>query len=139
MTEALVPYTSGILGLIALVIIILILGPVVSAKKAGAKVKPGSEPEGSYDDPIYRWHRAHLNAVEHLPVFAIPALLAMSIGVSATWVNGLIWGSVALRLVFTFVYVQNIGKPTQSVRTFTFVAGWVLTVILVILIIAQAM
>ena len=41
MTQALVPYTSGILGLIALVIIILILGPLVAAKKAAAKVKPG--------------------------------------------------------------------------------------------------
>ncbi len=139
MTQALVPYTSGILGLIALVIIILILGPLVAAKKAAAKVKPGSEPEGSYDDPIYRWHRAHLNAVEHLPGFAIPALLAMLIGVSATWVNGLIWGTVALRLIYSFVYLQNIGKPAQSVRSFVFVGGWALTVILVILIIAKAM
>ena len=139
MAELLVPYGSGIIGLMVLAIIILILGPLVAVRKAAASIKPGSEPDGTYDDPIYRLHRSHLNAVETFAGFAVPALLAMLLGVSPTWVNGLIWATVALRLVFSYIYIANIGKPAQSIRTFVFVGAWLLNVILVVLVIVAAL
>ena len=139
MTEILMPYGSGIIGIMVLVIIINILGPIVGAKKAGENIKPGSEPEGDYTSVVYRWHRAHLNAVENIGTFGITAILAMGLGVSPTWVNGLIWGTVVLRLIYTYVFLQGLGKPAQGLRTFLFVATWVLTLILVGLVVVKAM
>ncbi len=139
MLEQLAPYGSSIIGLMVIGIIILVLGPLVGAKKANAAIKPGSEPEQDYGDANYRLHRAHMNAVENFSVFAIPTLFAMLLGVSTTWVAGLVWATVIARLAYTFVYMQNIGKPAQSVRTFVFVAAWLFNVAMVILVIVAAL
>lgn len=139
MIEQLAPYSSSIIGLMVIGIIILVLGPLVGAKKAGAAIKPGSEPEQDYGDASYRLHRAHMNAVENYSQFAIPTLFAMLLGVSSTWVAGLVWATVIARLAYTFVYLQNIGKPAQSVRTFVYVAAWLFNVAMVILVIVAAL
>ena len=139
MTETLMPYGSGIIGILVLVIIINLLGPIVGAKKASENIKPGSEPEGDYTSVVYRWHRAHLNAVENIGTFGITAILAMLVGVAPMWVNGLVWGTVILRVIYTYVFLQGIGKPAQGLRTFLFVATWVLTLILVALVVFRVM
>ena len=135
MADVLIPYGSSILGLMVIGIIILLLGPLVGAKKAGAEITPGSEPANVYDDTNYRLHRAHMNAVENYAQFAIPTLFAMLLGASAAWISGLVWATVVARLLYTFVYLQNIGKPAQSVRTFIYVASWVFNVAMVVLVI----
>ncbi len=139
MVDQLVPYSGSIIGLMITGIIILLLGPAVGAKKASATIKPGSEPENDYGDANYRLHRAHLNAVENYAQFAVPTLFAMLLGASVTWVALLVWGTVIARLAYTFVYLQNIGQPAQSVRTFTYVVAWILNVAMVILVIAAAL
>ena len=132
-------YSSGVIGLMALVVLILILGPLVAARKASADIKPGSEPEGSYDAAVYRLHRSHQNALEVFGTFAVTSVIAMLVGVAALWVNWLIWATVGLRIVYTYVYLANVGKPAQSVRTFVFVAAWVLHVILAGLVVVAVM
>ncbi|MEX3011656.1 MAPEG family protein [Hoeflea sp. TYP-13] len=135
MVEALAPYGGSIIGLMITGIIILVLTPAVAAKKAGADIKPGSEPANDYGDTNYRLHRTHMNAVENYAQFAIPTMFAMLLGASATWVAILVWATVVVRLLYTFVYLQNIGKPAQSVRSFTYVAGWVLNIAMVFVVI----
>ena len=104
MLEQLAPYSGSIIGLMITGIIILILGPAVGAKKASAAIKPGSEPENDYGDANYRLHRSHMNAVENYAQFAIPALFAMLLGASVTWVAVLVWATVIARLAYTFIY-----------------------------------
>lgn len=122
----------------ALVLIILVIGPLVAARKASENVTPGSEPAHDYENPLYRLHRTHANAVENLGGFAIPAILAMLLGISPAWVNGLIWLTVLLRLAYSYVYLANLGKPAQGIRTFTYVAAWAVNVLLVIMVIWAA-
>ena len=139
MTDTLIQYGSGIIGLMVLVIIINILGPLVGAKKASANIKPGSEPEGDYGDANYRLHRAHLNAVENFGTFGVTAIFAMLLGASAGWVNGLIWGTVVIRLVYTYVFLAGLGKASQGLRTMLYVLTWVLALIMVALVVMQVM
>lgn len=139
MSEVLAPYASSIIGLMVTGIIMLLLGPIVAAKKAAAGITPGSEPDKGYDDGIYRIHRAHMNAVENYAQFAIPALFAMLLGVSAVWVCWLVWLTVAARLAYTAVYLMNIGKPAQSIRTFVYVGAWAVNVVMVVLVVMALM
>ena len=139
MVEQLAPYSGSIIGLMVTGIIILLLGPAVAARKAGATIKPGSEPENDYDDATYRLHRSHMNAVENYAQFAIPTLIAMLVGASVTWVAILVWATVIARLLYTFVYLQNIGKPAQGMRSFVFVAAWLLNIAMVILVIVAVL
>ncbi len=120
-------------------IIILLLGPTVGAKKASATIKPGSEPENDYGDANYRLHRSHMNAVENYAQFAVPTMFAMLLGAPVIWVAILVWATVVARLLYTFVYLQNIGKPAQSVRTFVYVASWIFNVGMVILVIVAVL
>ena len=139
MVDQLAPYSGSIIGLMITGIIILLLGPAVGARKASATIKPGSEPENDYGDPNYRLHRSHMNAVENYAQFAVPTLIAMMVGASATWVAVLVWATVIARLLYTFVYLQNIGQPAQSVRTFVYVASWIFNVAMVILVIVTVL
>ena len=139
MLDQLVPYSGSIIGLMITGIIILLLGPAVGAKKASATIKPGSEPAQDYGDANYRLHRAHMNAVENYAQFAIPTLFAMLVGASVTWVAVLVWATVIARVAYTFVYLQNIGKPAQGVRTFVYVASWIFNVAMVILVIVAVL
>ncbi|WP_136658219.1 MAPEG family protein [Nitratireductor sp. XY-223] len=135
MVEALIPYGGSIIGLMITGIIILALGPAVAARKASAAITPGSEPDRNYDDAIYRLHRCHVNAVENYAQFAIPTLFAMLLGASVTWVAVLVWATVVARLAYSIVYLQKIGQPAQSVRSFIYVASWIFNIAMVILVI----
>ncbi|WP_419908006.1 MAPEG family protein [Hoeflea sp.] len=135
MVEALAPYGGSIIGLMITGIVIMVLTPAVAARKASAAITPGAEPEKVYDDALYRLHRCHANAVENYAQFAIPTLFAMLLGASVTWVAILVWATVAARLLYTVVYLQNIGQPAQSIRSFVYVASWIFNIAMVILVI----
>jgi len=139
MTDVLMPYGSAILGLMALAAFVLVLGPLVGAKKANTETVPGAEPAQDYSDPGYRIHRAHLNAVENFSVFAVPTLFAMLLGVTPVWVNALVWAMVAARVLYNIVYLRFIGKATQGLRTGVYVVGWLFNVAMVLLVIFAAL
>jgi glutathione S-transferase len=139
MVDQLAPYSGSIIGLMITGIIILLLAPAVAARKASSAIKPGSEPAFDYADANYRLHRSHMNAVENYAQFAVPTLLAMLLGASVTWVAVLVWATVIARLAYTFIYLQNIGQPAQSVRSFVYVASWILNLAMVILVIVTAL
>jgi len=68
-----------------------------------------------------------------MPAAAIALFACILTGVSATWVNLLMAFFLATRLGFVVVYSRNLGQASQGLRTFTYVAGWAMLVLLCLL------
>jgi uncharacterized MAPEG superfamily protein len=81
---------------------------------------------------LYRIDRVHMNAVEALPPFVVPAVLAMMVGVRPGTLATLVWIYVAIRLIHVVVYLRG-GKAAKggSIRTILYVSGAAVTVILI--------
>jgi uncharacterized MAPEG superfamily protein len=81
---------------------------------------------------LYRIDRVHLNMVEALPPFVVPALLAMMVGVSSVTLATLVWVYVVIRLIHVAVYLRG-GKAAKggSIRTILYVSGALVTVVLI--------
>jgi uncharacterized MAPEG superfamily protein len=76
---------------------------------------------------------AHMNSVEALAPFVVPALLAMMVGVGSTTLAVLVWTFAVIRLIHLIVYLRG-GKAAKggSVRTILYVAGALVTAVLII-------
>jgi uncharacterized MAPEG superfamily protein len=123
-------YSPGLISLLIFVLIVLVQSALVGAAKASAGLTPGCSPDPDYDDRVYRLNRSHQNGVEIMPAAAVAFFAAVLTGVTAFWVNGLMAVFLLTRLVYVLVYARSLGTPTQGLRTFTFVAGWAMLVIL---------
>ncbi len=130
--ELFATYSTAVISLLVFVLIVLLQSALVGAGKASAGMTPGSNPEANYDSGLYRLHRAHQNGTEMVGMAAISLVAAIFAGVPASWVNALMGIFLATRIIYALIYARNIGKPTQGVRTFVFVAGWAMLVILCI-------
>ena len=128
MPELVTAYSVALISLLVFVLVVLLQSALVGAAKAKANMTPGSNPEADYDNPVYRLNRCHQNGVEIMPAIAIGLFACILIGVSAWWVNLLMVLFLVLRLIYILIYAQNVGKPTQGVRTFVYVAGWAMVV-----------
>lgn len=126
-------YAIAMISLLAFVLIVLVQSALVGAGKAKAGLTPGSDPTQDYGEALYRLNRSHQNGVEIMAAAAVALFAGILTGVSAWWVNLLMGLFLLTRIVYVAIYAQNIGKPTQGVRTFTFVAGWATLVILCIM------
>jgi uncharacterized MAPEG superfamily protein len=120
----------GIISLLIFVLIVLVQSALVGAGKAKAGLTPGSDPETDYASGIYRLNRSHQNGVEIMPAAAVALIVPILVGVSSWWVNLLMALFLLTRIIYVVIYAQNVGKPTQGVRTMIFVAGWATLVIL---------
>jgi uncharacterized MAPEG superfamily protein len=85
------------------------------------------------DNRLYRIDRAHMNSVEALAPFVVPAVLAMMVGVVPTTLAVLVWVYIAIRLVHLTVYLRG-GNAAKggSVRTILYVAGALVTIVLIV-------
>ena len=101
-----------------------------SKGKAGALSGPVIPADDS--NRLYRIDRVHMNAVEALTPFAIPAVLAMMIGVRPTTLATLVWIYSAIRLTHVIVYLGG-GNAAKggNVRTILYVSGALVTVLLI--------
>lgn len=126
--ENIAAYSVGIISLLIFVLVVLVQGALVGAGKAKAGMAPGGTPENDYDDNLFRLNRSHQNGTEIMAAAAIALFASILVGVPAFWVNLLMGIFLLTRIVYVFVYAQNIGKPAQGTRTFTFVAGWAMLV-----------
>ena len=133
MPELIANYSVALTSLLVFVLVVLLQSAFVGAAKAKANMTPGSEPNADYDNAVYRLNRSHQNGIEIMPAAAIAVFACVLTGVSAWWVNLLMVVFLVLRLVYIVIYAQNVGKPTQGIRTFAFVAGWAMIVALCIL------
>ena len=82
---------------------------------------------------LYRIDRVHMNSVEALAPFVVPAVLAMMVGVRPTTLAVLVWVHVAIRLLHLVIYLLG-GNAAKggSVRTILYVSGALVTLILVV-------
>lgn len=82
---------------------------------------------------LYRIDRVHMNSVEALAPFVVPAVLAMMVGIGATTLAVLVWANVVIRLIHLVVYLRG-GNAAKggSVRTILYVSGALVTLVLVV-------
>ncbi len=131
--ETYAAYSVAIISLLTFVLIVLVQSAMVGGSKAKAGLTPGSEPDADYSSSVYRMNRSHQNGVEILPAAAVALFVAILLGVSSWWVNLLMGIFLLSRLIYIYIYAQNVGKPTQGVRTIAFVTGWATLVVLCIM------
>jgi uncharacterized MAPEG superfamily protein len=116
----------------------LLLGPFPSNRAGG---QPSCSKAGALSGPVlpaddknllYRIDRVHMNAVEALTPFIVPAVLAMLVGVWPAVLAALVWIYVAIRLIHVAVYLRG-GNAAKggSVRTILYVSGALVTIVLI--------
>jgi uncharacterized MAPEG superfamily protein len=126
-------YGSSIVGILALCLISLLMASYSGASKGRAGAKSGPVVPPDDDNSLYRIDRAHMNSVEALGPFVVPAVLAMMIGVGPATLATLVWLHVAIRLAHLVVYLRG-GAAAKggSARTLLYVAGSLVALVLIL-------
>ncbi|MAO25908.1 MAPEG family protein [Roseovarius sp.] len=130
MSELFAPYAHAIAAMAGMALLVLVLSPVTGWMKSKLGLAPGAAPEADYSNPAYRWHRAHGNAAENAASFALVTLAAILAGANPVWVNWLASLYLLSRLVLLVVHVGGIGRADMGPRSFLYVFGWLLCIIL---------
>jgi uncharacterized MAPEG superfamily protein len=92
-------YSLSIVGVLVLCLLSILLAVYSGSSKGRAGALSGPVLPADDDNLLYRIDRVHMNAVEALPPFVVPAVLAMMVGVSAVTLATLVWVYVAIRLI----------------------------------------
>ncbi|MFD1158266.1 MAPEG family protein [Roseovarius aestuarii] len=126
-------YGHAIVAMAATAIFGLLLSPLSAMRKSAIGLAPGCEPEADYSSSVYRWHRAYANLSETIGFFVACVAAAILAGASPFWVN--LFASIFFvsRLVLAVIHIGGIGKPDMSARSFLYVAGWLMCVLLAIM------
>ena len=126
-------YSTSIVGLLALCLLSLLLAIYSGISKGRAKALAGPVADARDDNPLYRIDRAHMNSVEALAPFAVPAVLAMLVGVGPVLLAILVWLHLAIRLAHLVVYLRG-GRPATggNVRTVLYVSSGLVTIVLIL-------
>ncbi|QQO12551.1 MAPEG family protein [Bradyrhizobium diazoefficiens] len=125
-------YSLSIVGVLVLCLLSILLAIHSGSSKGRAGALSGPVLPADDDNLLYRIDRVHMNAVEALPPFVVPAVLAMMVGVGPVALATLVWGYIAIRLIHVAVYLRG-GKAAKggSVRTILYVSGALVTIILI--------
>lgn len=125
-------YALSIVGILALCLLSVLLAIYSGSSKGRAGALSGPVLPADDDNLLYRIDRAHMNSVEALAPFVVPAVLAIMVGVTPTMLAVLIWIYAALRLVHLAVYLRG-GDAAKggSLRTILYVAGALVTIVLI--------
>src|SRR5688572_13343654 len=108
LTEAsLEAYTLSIVGVLALCLVSILLAIHSGYSKGRAGALSGPVLPADDGNPLYRIDRVHVNSVEALAPFVVPAVLAMMVGVGPTTLAVLVWGHVAVRLIHLVTYLRG--------------------------------
>ncbi len=126
-------YTASILGILALCLLTVLLAVLSGSSKGRMGGMAGPVVPADDANPLYRIDRVHMNAVESLAAFTVPAVIAMLVGVGPTTLAVLVWLFVAIRLVHLVVYLRG-GAPARggSLRTVLYVAGALVCLALIV-------
>jgi uncharacterized MAPEG superfamily protein len=126
-------YNLSIIGILALCLLSVLLAVYSGSSKGGAGALSGPIVPADDDNLLYRIDRVHMNSVEALAPFVVPAVLAMLVGVEPTTLAALVWLHLAIRLVHLVIYLRG-GDAAKggSVRTVLYVSGALVTLVLVI-------
>jgi uncharacterized MAPEG superfamily protein len=125
-------YSLSIVGVLVLCLLSIVLAIYSGSSKGRAGALSGPVLPLDDDNLLYRIDRVHLNAVEALPPFVVPALLAMMVGIRPVTLATLVWIYVAIRLIHVAVYLRG-GKAAKggSIRTILYVSGALVTIVLI--------
>ncbi|HTV69973.1 MAG TPA: MAPEG family protein [Rhizobiaceae bacterium] len=126
-------YWSSIAGVLALCLVSVLLAVFSGSSKGRAGALSGPVVPADDDNLLYRIDRVHMNSVEALAPFVVPAVLAMMVGVGSTTLATLVWLHVAIRLAHLAVYLRG-GDAAKggSVRTILYVSGALVTAALIV-------
>jgi uncharacterized MAPEG superfamily protein len=126
-------YTLSIIGVLALCLLSVLLAIHSGSSKGRAGALSGPVLPADDENPLYRIDRVHMNSVEALAPFVVPALLAMMVGVGPTTLAVLVWIHVAIRVTHMVVYLRG-GNAAKggSIRTILYVSGALVSLVLVI-------
>ncbi|MCP1840162.1 putative MAPEG superfamily protein [Bradyrhizobium sp. USDA 4524] len=132
-------YSFSIVGVLFLCLVSIGLAVYSGSSKGRAGALSGPVLPLDDDNLLYRIDRVHLNTVEALPPFVVPAVLAMMVGISPVTLAALVWIYIAIRLIHVAVYLRG-GKAAKggSIRTILYVSGAVVTIILIVVTIVAA-
>ena len=121
-------YWLSIVGTLALCLLSVLLAIYSGSSKGRLGVLSGPIVPSDDDNMLYRIDRVHMNSVEALAPFVVPALLAMMVGVDPATLAAIVWLHLAIRLVHLGVYIRG-GNAAKggSVRTILYVSGAVVT------------
>jgi uncharacterized MAPEG superfamily protein len=127
-------YSLSVVGVLPLCLVSILLAVQSGYSKGRAGAPSGPILPADDANLLYRIDRVHMNSVEALAPFVVPAVLAMMVGVRPSTLAVLVWTHVAIRLVHTVIYLRG-GNAAKggSVRTILYVSGALVTVILVVL------
>ena len=131
--EQFAEYGHAIVALGGTVIFGLILSPLSALKKSAIGLAPGAVPEADYSSSVYRWHRCYSNLGETVGFFAAAVVAAILAGASPFWVNLAASIFFISRLVQAYVHITGSGKPDMGARSFSYVAGWAMCILLSIM------
>lgn len=125
-------YSVSIVGVLVLCLQSIVLAVYSGFSKGRAGALSGPVLPLDDDNLLYRIDRIHLNTVEALPPFAVPALLAMMAGIRPVTLATLVWVYVAIRFIHLAVYLRG-GKAAKggSLRTVLYVSGALVTIVLI--------
>lgn len=126
-------YAFSIAGVLLLCLISIVLAVHSGWSKGRVGALSGPVLPADDDNPLYRIDRVHMNAVEALTPFVVPAVLAMMVGVRPAVLAALIWLYAAIRLTHVAVYLRG-GNAAKggSIRTILYVAGALVTIALIV-------
>jgi uncharacterized MAPEG superfamily protein len=126
-------YSLSVVGVLVLCLLSIVLAIHSGSSKGRAGALSGPILPAVDDNLLYRIDRVHMNAVEALPPFIVPAVLAMMVGVRSVTLTTLVWAYVAIRLIHVAVYLRG-GKAARggSIRTILYVSGAFVTIILIV-------
>jgi uncharacterized MAPEG superfamily protein len=91
-------YALSIVGVLALCLLSILLAIYSGSSKGRAAALSGPVLPADDGNLLYRIDRVHMNSVEALAPFVVPAMLAMLVGVRPTTLGVLVWVHVAIRL-----------------------------------------
>ena len=125
-------YSLSIVGVLSLCFLSILLAVYSGSSKGRAGALSGPVLPADDDNLLYRIDRVHMNAVEALTPFVVPAMLAMLMGVRPATLATLVWIYIAIRLIHVAVYLRG-GNAAKggSIRTVLYVSGALVTIILI--------
>ncbi|MGT2468324.1 MAPEG family protein [Mesorhizobium atlanticum] len=126
-------YWLSILGLLALCLLSVALAVYSGSSKGFAGKLSGPVIPADDANLLYRIDRVHMNSVEALAPFVVPAVLAMTVGVGPGALAALVWAHLAIRLMHMVIYLRG-GDAAKggSVRTILYVLGAAVTLVLIL-------
>jgi uncharacterized MAPEG superfamily protein len=133
-------YSFSVVGVLVLCLLSIVLAVHSGSSKGRAGALSGPVLPADDNNLLYRIDRVHMNAVEALTPFAVPAVLAMMVGVKPAVLAALVWVYTAIRLTHVAVYLRG-GNAAKggSVRTILYVSGALIAIVLIVTTMVAAM